>query len=364
MIYLIDTIGTETGMHLYDNAFRRAFEKEGVEVTILSNYKDTGTIPIIKNFYHGNIIRKIFLLMVSYFNMLIFYHKNKKNNIFIYQSFGLRIFDEYFIKLFNNYPNLYVIVHDIFDIKNDHDEDLKKAHKIEIYKKYIPNIISHSQRTITDLRAIGYQNKILFFPHFSYDFSKELDLNKVGPDIQQSLSSEKINFLFFGQIRMSKGIDILIDALSFIDERIRKQINVIIAGQDKTNIITSTNVPDFVNKICRYINDSELNYLFKNVDYILLPYKEIYQSGVLEAVIYFQKPAIMSNIGYFSDIKKAYPSFGITYEPNTGKDLAKIIQDTVVNHNVNTFYNEFDLKKYIDDHNPKQLINEILKNRN
>ena len=87
MIYLIDTIGKETGMHLYDAAFKNCFEKHGKEVRILSNYIDKDTSqPLIQNFYHGNKLYKIYNLLSSIFQMWMFYAKHKKGNIWIYQS--------------------------------------------------------------------------------------------------------------------------------------------------------------------------------------------------------------------------------------------------------------------------------------
>lgn len=361
MIYLIDTIGKETGMHLYDEAFRRSFKSKGVDVVVLSNFEDENTIPIISNFYHGNIIMKLYCLFFSYIRLFFFYQRHRNGNIFIYQSFGLRFIDELFIRIFRKRPNLYVIVHDIFDIKTGKVEDPRREHKINVYNNYIPHIISHSRRTENDLKKIGYRGNIIYFPHFSYNFNKNVIWEDVGEDIKASIESDRINYLFFGQVRMTKGIDVLIDSFYYIPEDIKGKINIIIAGQDKTDIIASKQTPLFVKKNCRYVNDSELNYLFERVDYILLPYKEIYQSGVLEAVIYFKKPAIMSNIGYFKFIKKEYPSFGLTYEPNNGSVLAENIVKTAISHN-NHFYTKEDMDKYKMNHDPSILVNQLVNN--
>ena len=97
---LIDTIGKETGMHLYDEAFIKGFEDAGKSLVVLSNYEDDNVKPLIKNFYHRGKVGNILFLLLSLFRIFC-YRLNHIHDIFIYQSFGLRFIDIIFILLCN-----------------------------------------------------------------------------------------------------------------------------------------------------------------------------------------------------------------------------------------------------------------------
>jgi glycosyltransferase involved in cell wall biosynthesis len=111
----------------------------------------------------------------------------------------------------------------------------------------------------------------------------------------------------------------------------------------------------------RYIEDDELNYLFSKCQYVLLPYTEIYQSGVLEVVIYFQCPALMSDIPFFHHTLSEFPSFGHLFTPNTPEALADRIQTIAHGEGrLKAYFTEEDQKKYKDLHDPSRLISFLL----
>ena len=55
-INLIDTIGVETGMHKYNEAFVTLCKKEGVKVNVISNYNDKNVTLLLHNYYRGCIL--------------------------------------------------------------------------------------------------------------------------------------------------------------------------------------------------------------------------------------------------------------------------------------------------------------------
>ena len=178
----------------------------------------------------------------------------------------------------------------------------------------------------------------------------------MDPEIKEAVKTDKINFLFFGQLRQTKGISILQQAIDILKQKDFAG-NIIIAGMDKEHFIDETQQPPFVQTILRYITDSELNHLFSTCQYVLLPYTEIYQSGVLEVVIYFRCPALMSDIPYFNQIEGDYPSFGQTYSPNTTEVLAqKMLEISKEDYSAHQYFTREDLAKYESQHDPTRLI--------
>jgi len=359
MIYLVDTIGTETGMHLYDQSFCHTLQAKGVAVRVLSNYTtaDGQQKALFPNFYKGNKLLKVLrfawsLLVFAFFRL---FH-NGSSDIYVYQSFGLRKIDQIFIRLIGK-KKLYVIVHDIFEITGTQTADMHQAQKVSFYQKHIPAIICHSHNALQTLQDLGYKGRTIYYPHFSYEFSKEVNSDAVATEVKNAIMQNRINFLFFGQIRKTKGIDILQQAIRILEQQPFND-NIIIAGMDKEHLIDEKRLPEFVHTIYRHINDSELNYLFSNCQFTLLPYTEIYQSGVFEVVVYFRCPALMSDIPFFHHVTDEYPSFGHLYSPNTPEALANLILKISRSEGVPTaYFAAEDIARYNEMHEPTRLIN-------
>lgn len=358
MIYLIDTIGNETGMNLYDNAFHEEFKKIGVDVISLSNFEGKDVIPILCNFYHGSGIKKVLGLVKSWGKLLLFKIFHPKD-IYVYQSFGLRFIDIFFLLIIACRKKAFVIVHDVFEITDGQKGGLKYKLQMFVYHHWIKNAICHSVQAVETLKnKVGYKDNVIYYPHFRYNFVKDFNEQEIVDEVKNAIATEKVNMLFFGQIRKTKGIDVLIEAFKDIDSV--DNLNVIIAGSDKGGIMKDIKLPSNVTAICRYIKEDELNYLFTKSQVVLLPYKEIYQSGVLETVVYFQKFAILSDVRAFHEFVERYPSFGITYSPNNGKYLADCMKNITAN---SCKYSEEDILKYEHDHDIeilKKQMDEVL----
>lgn len=345
MIYLIDTIGNETGMNLYDKAFHDEFQKKNVKVVTLSNFEGTDVLPLLCNFYHGGAVKKVLGLVKSWIKLLAFKLKHTKY-IYVYQSFGLRFIDIIFLLLFAGRKKAFVVVHDVFEITDGQKGGFKYKLQKFVYNHWIKNAICHSEQAIETLKnEAGYKGNVLYYPHFRYNFSKDFNEADIVDEVKNAVAPNKVNMLFFGQIRETKGIDVLIDAFKDIVEA--EDFNVVIAGSDKSEIMKDVKLPENVKAICRYVKDDELNYLFTKSQVVLLPYKEIYQSGVLETVVYFQKYAIMSDVRAFREFVEKYPSFGVTYSPNSGAALAECMK---VAAGMSCTYSDKDIQKYEDDH--------------
>ncbi len=355
MIYLVDSVGKEAGLHLYNTMFYDNFKIAGKDVKVISNYTDGHTNRLFYNFYHGNKLIMVFLFLLSIGKLYMFSIKHRKDT-FVYQSYGLRKIDQFFI-LSIRANNKYVLVHDVFDIKDVDKSTITKYKKTAFYRKHISQIICHSDKAEQTLLEIGYNGKIVKFPHFRYNYDdqvKNYHACNVGEDVKKSLLRDKTNLLFFGQLRETKGIDVLIEAIRHLQNV--ENLNIIVAGTDKEHLIKG-DVPDKAHFILRYMNDDEMVFLYSHCDYVLLPYKEVYQSGVMESMLYFKKPGIMSDVEYFANIGREYPSFGIFYSPNTGEQLASVIRNIAEGKNLkDKYYQEEDIQKYNEVHNVTKII--------
>jgi len=127
-------------------------------------------------------------------------------------------------------------------------------------------------------------------------------------------------------------------------------LNFIIAGQDTNNFL-SPYIDDIktcndCTLILRYINDNELNYLIQNIDFILIPYENISQSGVVELAIYCRKPMLLSNIPIFMDLIYKYPSFGYVLNYDEYDSFFDVIKSISQNVSSSYYYSASDIERY------------------
>lgn len=310
-IYIVDRIGNNSGMHYYNKSFAKILKDNGFQCKIITNYNCDVCTKIIGNLYSGKLLARIINLFIS----LIKYYKHKYTHkksdcIYIYQVFGSKLIDFLFMLNFPRNIRFIIDVHDLYNIKSKKSNIL-----IRNYYKSIPKtIVYHSNKTCIELESIGYKKKKIFMPHIKYNFDKTYD-NKKIEIIKECINDSKINLLFFGTIRKSKGLNMFIDWFSKLDTKIKNKYNIIIAGRDVDNVLPNIYFPKNISHSVynRRINDDEMKYLFQNADYILLPYTNIYQSGVLEMAKYYNKKSIMLENDYFNSELKSNRNIGYVY---------------------------------------------------
>ncbi len=143
---------------------------------------------------------------------------------------------------------------------------------------------------------------------------------------------EKV-ILFFGRITPYKGLEYLIGAFREILAR-GENYRLIVAGRpDNCDAywrgIRETIVED--EQRCRvlvradFIPDEETEIYFKAADVLVLPYKEIYQSGVLFLGHSFGLPVLAADVGSLKDDIDAGET-GFLFNPKDPVDLAKAIE--------------------------------------
>jgi glycosyltransferase involved in cell wall biosynthesis len=110
--------------------------------------------------------------------------------------------------------------------------------------------------------------------------------------------TDKRVVLFFGLLRPYKGLDVLLDAWRGIDDA-----ELWIVGMPRMDIAElRASAPASVRFVTRFVADSELPAYFRRADLVVLPYREIEQSGVLFTALAFGKPLLVSDVGGFSEL--------------------------------------------------------------
>ena len=167
--------------------------------------------------------------------------------------------------------------------------------------------ITMSEKVMDDLRKFVPREKpARLVQHPLYDNFGEI-ISKTEAREKLKIKTDELIILFFGFIRKYKGLDILLDAMKELKERIQnteyRMPKLLIAGEfyeDEKPYLEQINrlgIND--NMILRtdFIPDSEVKYYLCAADAVIQPYRNATQSGVTPLAYYFEKPMIVTNVG-------------------------------------------------------------------
>jgi glycosyltransferase involved in cell wall biosynthesis len=149
------------------------------------------------------------------------------------------------------------------------------------------------------------------------------------------LDEEEKAILFFGRIVPYKGIEYLLEAYQLLLTDKRAKYKLILAGgpkkgaeqyvQQLRSILSESFGQEGVILKTQFVPDNEMELYFKAADVLALPYKEIFQSGVLFLAYSFGLPVVATDVGSFrEDVVEG--STGFLCKPGEPAELAKAIE--------------------------------------
>ena len=165
-------------------------------------------------------------------------------------------------------------------------------------------------------------------------FNTNLPLIDYGDPINKfhfNLDNTKVNILFFGEIRENKGLDILLKEFNMLEENFREKIHITICGSCNNfkNYQKLIIYPENITLRISRVPNEVIPDLFAQHDLVILPYKDITQSGVLLITLNYSLPAICSNLDGFKEIKNAEKAF-LFFDPNIKGDLSRVLRETTI----------------------------------
>jgi len=345
-------------MHFYLEAFCKLLEDNDIQTDIMSNFSYKNKKQYLPNVFVKSPVKKVINLFISYFKLLFAILRLKKNEYIILELYGIVLDIPLFLLGKLNRKRILVDVHEMMAL--DYKNPTLRKILYYLYKTCPNKIIAHSAKISNALSELSNKNNILFVPLFHYHVDLDYDIKNLGEDVINVFEHDSTYFLFFGNIRPSKGLHNLLAATELLtDDRIK----IIIAGQDIFNKLQEYKESHVINNnviaILRLINDDEMKYLFKKSHATLLPYESISQSAVLETAVNFKIPLITSNIDYFKTILGDFPSFGkYTDTTNPGVFVDSLIHFAEVDIK-EEYYNESDMKKYYENDKFEAFIKDI-----
>ena len=302
-VSLIDPIGGHGGMDYYDYGLAYGLGHNDIIVyyytcskTKERFYKNVYTKNVFKNVWKKNKFFKLLFFCSSYLKA---FKSSKKEGteIFHFQFFSLGSLNLLILILAFFFKQKKIIT--LHDIESFHKSNSKIISRICL--KFIDGIIIHNQYSKSEFeKKFSFDRSISIIPHGNY-------LPFIKTQVLKA-NSDEINLLFFGQIKEVKGLDILLDAMSIVVNKSTKY-KLTIAGRPwKTgteyykNKIAELNLSEYVTTHFEYIKDENISELYKDASIIVMPYKKIYQSGVLLLSLSYGRTVITSDLPAFKEI--------------------------------------------------------------
>lgn len=166
--------------------------------------------------------------------------------------------------------------------------------------------LTTSSRTQTSFLKEIYPTKLVKYTPFPSLVTRPIENGgKEPPELQ----NEDEYILFFGNVDYYKGVDMLVEVFNENENQLKHKL--VIAGrgldyQGGENII----------RINRFIDDEEIESLFKKAKLVVYPYRSITMSGVLSLAMYYNKRILASDLDFFLQ----YQSESVIYFKNGIKE--------------------------------------------
>jgi glycosyltransferase involved in cell wall biosynthesis len=166
-------------------------------------------------------------------------------------------------------------------------------------------VVVHSEHGARRLREeLGVDaDRVRVIPHGAFDYLTRLPKEEPLPPELAGVEGPVI--LFFGLLRPYKGLDVLLDAFRAVDGA-----ELWIAGNPRMPLApleeAARRADGTVRFVPRFVRDAEIPALMRRANVVVLPYREIDQSGVLYAALPFGKPLVLSDVGGFTEVAEQH----------------------------------------------------------
>lgn len=207
-----------------------------------------------------------------------------------------------------------------------HDVSMHLGEKNSLIDRFNNYIVRHSQKIVTlSERFIPLISEKYGFDKKQICWIRHGNYNYYRPSNFQNKNSITRRILFFGRIHEYKGISVLFDAMAIVKEK-DPDIVLNIVGKGKLSDSDNEKI-NRLGKACNIVNEyipnEEIYRYFKDIDFIVVPYIEASQSGVMMLAYSFSKPVIVTDVGGLPE--QVFEDTGIIIQPNDRNALADSI---------------------------------------
>lgn len=306
----------------YSPALCNALGNEGAKVTLIApvmrgertSFAFFSLVRLIPAKWESNrsAIKRILRLIEVFLNYIVvfFYVWFKHSDVLHIQWLPLVdycSFETVYLKaLKKTCPNMKVFLtaHNVYP--HDMGDDAKKKYKKNFLKvdKVLDGYLVHlesSRRMMHEAYGIDESRM-----HIAYHGIFTAN----GFDKHPYQESKYTNIILYGIQNRYKGADLFLEALAVLPQNIRQKVRAVIVGRTDAELYSNykEKADQFgVKWVNRFVSDPELFDAIGNADLILMPYRNISQSGALLLALSFMKPILTSDLPSFKETLDGYP---------------------------------------------------------
>ncbi|WP_145924350.1 glycosyltransferase family 4 protein [Microbulbifer aggregans] len=331
-VAIIEPVGGHGGMNYYDLGLLKGVIDAGTDALLYTS-EETNVSPemscFVRRYFRGvwGPKNKLFRASRFVFGMVksLLHARFSRCNIVHYHFFHYGIM-ELFMVLVARLLLFKVVVtaHDVESFKGGQKDWLA-----EIILKVASVVIVHNQiskKSLVEKLSLT-ESYIYVIPHGNYFDFIERRPTKTAAREALGIPKDKMVVLFFGQIKRVKGLEVLLNAWGEVVAN-EPTAHLVIAGKVwkddfsvYQDLIDDSLLSDSVSTFVRYIRDEEVADFYCSADLVVLPYHQIFQSGVLLMAMSYGVPVLVSDIAGMMEVI-GNDEFGLSFEKGCPKDLA------------------------------------------
>lgn len=285
----------------------------------------------------GSLARRVSRVLLFYVRLFRYVVTAKPRIFHILWNNKLQVLDRTVLMLFYKLLGKKVVltVHNVNASRRDSVDSWLNRSTLRCQYRLLDHLFTHTEKMKHELmNEFGVDEaKITIIPYGVNNAVPFTELTREESRLKLGLRNEEKAILFFGAIKKYKGLEYLVAA--FLQIAGHGDYRLVIAGERKKGYedywrsiqqtIERAPARDKILLKIEFIPDAEAEIYFKAADVAVLPYTEIFQSGILFLAYSFGLPVIATDVGSFgTDIVEGRT--GLICRPSDPDDLAAAIR--------------------------------------
>ncbi len=288
---------------------------------------------------HANFADKLWKLLIYYAKLMRYAARSEPKVLHILWNNKFEYFDRTILMLYYKVlgKKIALTAHNVNQARRDAKDSMLNRATLRIQYWFCDHMFVHTQKMKGELcQDFGVDEKaVTVIRHPVNDAFPDTKLTPVEAKRRLGLRDDEKTILFFGRIRPYKGIEYLLDAFRPLSADRQMNYRLIVAGEPKKGS------EEYLHKIqqaverdfaqgqvilrIQFIPDEEMELYLKGADVLVLPYKEIFQSGVLFLAYSFGLPVVATDVGSFRE-EIVEGRTGFLCKPGDPSELAKAVE--------------------------------------
>tara|TARA_X000000368_G_C23040298_1_gene716546 strand:+ start:693 stop:1838 length:1146 start_codon:yes stop_codon:yes gene_type:complete len=308
-VAIIDPLGAHgSSFHFYTFGQSRGLINNGVSLSLYTN--DETSNPHIEDLRFYTFFSKIYSSNYKFISGLrwllgaslsIMHARFFGSTIFHFHIFYtnvLVLYNLFLVKLL--FGKVALTIHDVSSFADPSSSSIVGR----IMYKLTDLIFTHNEFSREEIIKIAplLKESIHIVPHGNYIPFINIQKDKKKSREYLDLPADKTILLFFGMIKKVKGLEVLLKSFRKVVDKNTNTI-LLIAGSPWQNdfkvyqqIIDDNNLSENIILHTKFIPHEDIEYYYSASDLVVLPYKKIYQSGVLMMTLSYARPALVSDL--------------------------------------------------------------------